>query len=169
MAVVTADSRPASERAALRQAMGRLRFAEQRDGVWLRPDNLPTGSPGESRSVAEAQCAFFSARPAGPSAELAASLWDLETWDRQARTLVAEMERLGEPLRSGPTRAALAEGFVCAAAVLRHFQADPLLPSELLAGDSSGVALRADFDRFYLDYQSALAEWFAARDPRPRD
>jgi len=40
MAIVTGGRRSAADRAELRTALARLRLAEWREGVWLRPDNL---------------------------------------------------------------------------------------------------------------------------------
>ena len=57
---------------------------------------------------------------------------------------------------------ALAPGFVMSAAVLRHFQADPLLPSELLPARWPGAALRDEYDRFDAAYRAVLREWFRA-------
>ena len=47
------------------------------------------------------------------------------------------------------------------AAVLRHFQADPLLPAELLDRHWPGARLRADYDRYDAAYRGALAGWLA--------
>src|SRR3954464_14291496 len=41
MAVITADRRSAPDRANLRERLRAARLAEWREGVWLRPDNLP--------------------------------------------------------------------------------------------------------------------------------
>ena len=46
------------------------------------------------------------------------------------------------------------------AAVLRHFQADPLLPEELLPRGWPGRALREDYDRFDLAHRALLREYF---------
>jgi phenylacetic acid degradation operon negative regulatory protein len=169
MAVVTAEARPAADRAALRSAMALLRFAEQRDGVWLRPDNLPADRLPSARAVIAAQVTTYTARPDLDAAELAAALWDLGAWIDRAATLGCDLERAGADLTREPTRDALADGFTTSAAVLRHFQADPLLPPELCGPDWNGDALRADFGRFDTLYRSSLSRWFAAHDPGPRD
>ena len=66
---------------------------------------------------------------------MAHRLWDLTTWSQRARDL------LRRPRALAPDRPdALAPGFELSAAVLRHLQADPLLPAELLP---AGVAGRA--------------------------
>lgn len=171
MAVVRAARRPANQRAQLRAAMTTLRFGELREGVWLRPANLdPERSPAAAAALA-GQCHRFDVdslqaapRDSGPerdgTTDLAASLWDLTGWATRARVLSTALDALvGTLERHDPT--ALAPGFVLSAAVLRHFQADPLLPDELLAPDWPGDDLRRRYDRYDRAYRSLLAEWFS--------
>lgn len=148
MAVVGGGERqPARERTARRDALGRLRYAELREGVWLRPDNLdPTRLPEVQARLAGA-CRFFAATPDDDPTALAASLWDLDGWASTARVLRADVRTLRGPLEAGDD-AALGPSFVVSAAVLRHTQADPLLPTELLPDDWPGDDLRADYERF---------------------
>ena len=54
---------------------------------------------------------------------------------------------------------ALAPGFELSAAVLRHLQADPLLPAELLPADWPGAALRAIYDAWDARYRTTLRDW----------
>jgi len=160
MAVVVDGRRSATERGELRDAMRVLRLAEVREGVWLRPDNLDTGHAPEAEQVVDRQCRRFSARPQDePAAELAARLWDLDAWAERARRLRAEMHGLVGRLEDGDTDA-LAPGFVTSAGVLRHFLADPLLPSELVADGWPGPALRADYDRYDHAFKAVWSEWF---------
>lgn len=162
MAVVAAGSRPAAERAGLRAAMHRLRLAEHREGVWLRPDNLDADRLPAAAALVDAQCRWFSVEPdvslEHPDDELAAQLWDLEEWSARALDLRRRMHGLVSRLDEGDTDA-LAPGFVLSAAVLRHFGADPLLPRELLPRHWPGTALRVDYDRYDLAYRSLLAGW----------
>lgn len=147
MAVVTADRRSASDRADLRAALTRLRLAEWRGGVWLRPDNLtiePTG-------VAADHCAWLRADVDEPP-----HLWDLDGWAKDARALLDE---LAEP----PSIDALAPGFVVSAAVLRHLAADPLLPPALLPAGWPGGDLRRVYDDWDRAYRRLLATWHRAR------
>ena len=46
------------------------------------------------------------------------------------------------------------------AAVLRHLQADPLLPEDLLWMGWPGTALRDDYDVYDRAYRSLLRDWF---------
>lgn len=142
MAVITAESRPAADRAALRQAMGALRLAELREGTWLRPANLLYDRP----PAVTAQCTFLIGRPEGDPARLAASLWDLEGWSRRSRELLDALDPGLPP----------AEQFVVAAAVLRHLLADPLLPDALLPAGWPGTDLRRRYEEFQRDFDRLL-------------
>ena len=68
---------------------------------------------------------------------------------------------LGALAPDGPE--ALAPGFELSAAVLRHLQADPLLPAELLPDDWPGVGLRATYDEWDARYRATLREWSRTR------
>lgn len=162
MAVVAAGSRSAAERAGLRAAMQRLRLAELREGVWLRPDNLARDRLPAASEVVDGQCRWFGVEPdvtlEHPDDELAAQLWDLEAWATRALDLRRRMHSLVSRIDEGDTEA-LAPGFVLSAAVLRHFGVDPLLPRELLPRHWPGSALRVDYDRYDRAYRALLADW----------
>lgn len=159
-ALVPAEARPAADRAALRRAMGALRFGELRDGAWLRPDNLPPGTLPAAEAVAADQTLVVIGPLAGGAdpASLAASLWDLDGWARTADQLVHELGPLQQRLDAGDA-SALAEGFVVSAAVLRHLQADPLLPDPLLPAAWPGALLREAEDRFDQTFKVVLRGW----------
>ena len=53
----------------------------------------------------------------------------------------------------------MAPGFELSAAVLRHLQADPLLPAELLSADWPGAPLRATYDQWDARYRTTLRDW----------
>ena len=164
MAVVVADRRPAPARTELRNAAAQLRLASLREGVWLRPDNLAPDRLPSARAVVDRQCQVFDARPVGtdePSA-LAASLWDLDRWSTGAAALARRIGELVEALESGDLDS-LAPGFLASAAVLRHLQADPLLPTELLPPDWPGAALRADYDRYDVAFKQVWRAWYKAQ------
>lgn len=160
LATVDGDAgRSAADRTALREACRQLRLAELREGVWARPANLdPDRSPEASRVVARWCHRWTGARPE-PQPEVA-ELWGLAGWAARAEDLRQEMAALVEPLEAGD-RAALAPGFVTSAAVLRHLQGDPLLPSALLPGDWPGDGLRHDYDRYDAAYRAVLRTWLA--------
>ncbi len=162
MAVVIGGARIPSDRAELRRAMDRLRMAEMRDGVWLRPDNLDRADGAWQSDVVDRQCEQFSAEPRltleRDDAALAGELWDLHAWASRAHDLRRDMHHLGGQLEAGDT-AALAPGFVLSAAVLRHLLADPLLPPELLPRRWPGQAIRTDYDRYDTVYRAVLVDW----------
>ncbi|OQD56871.1 PaaX domain-containing protein, C- domain protein [Streptomyces phaeoluteigriseus] len=139
MAVVTATGRGPAERAELRTGLTRLRLAELREGVWLRPATLSRPWPAELDGVTR----YFTARPDTPARELAAVLWPLEEWAAQGRALLAHLARADRP----------GDRFTTFAAVVRHLLADPVLPPELLPADWPGAALRAA----YADFQREVA------------
>jgi len=150
MVVVTGSGRSPEERSARRKRMALARLAEQREGVWLRPDNIelvpdPAGDP---------DAALFSATPAGDAVELASSLWDLTGWAGGAARLHRRMEAMPP---TGPGD--LAPGFVLSASVLRHLQADPLLPPALLPDTWPGPSLRDAYDRWDREYRKVLRTW----------
>jgi phenylacetic acid degradation operon negative regulatory protein len=139
IAVVTAARRSPAERLAFRTAMTELRLAELREGTWLRPANLVRKRP---ELVAE-QCTFLTGRP---ESDLTGTLWDLPGWAARARELESALDEATD----------LASTFILAAAVLRHFLADPLLPPELLPDDWPGTRLRTRYEDFDKHFVSTL-------------
>lgn len=152
MAVVVADRRSADERAALRAALLSARYAELREGVWTRPDNLPGDRP------AAPGCEWIKATFADP-AETAASLWDLAGWSARAAALDEAMAAWLPRLRAEGA-AVLAPTFVLSADVLRHLQSDPLLPRELLPRAWPGTPLRTAYDAFDRAFSDAWRDWY---------
>ena len=153
-AVVVADGRrAAAERSALRAALAAARLAELREGVWLRPDNVDVAA------VEAPELRWSTLVPDGDPAELAAELWDLPGWAGDADRLRARMDALLPGLERGD-RTVLADGFVLSADVLRHLQADPLLPAELLPDGWPGADLRREYDRYDRAYRAVLRAWF---------
>ena len=153
VAIVVQDRRDAVARAELRAALESVRLAELREGVWLRPDNIDVVWP----DVVREQCTIVHGRDVDPS--LVDRLWDQPQWIATAQQLRDALAQLVGPLELGDT-GALADGFVVSAAVLRHFQADPLLPEELLPRAWPGTALRSEYDRFDAAYRAVLRDWF---------
>jgi phenylacetic acid degradation operon negative regulatory protein len=161
LATVDGDARrPATDRAALREACRQLRLVELREGVWARPDNLAPDRSAEAAAVVATWChRWWAARPEpSPSVD---DLWDLHAWAATADALRAEMHALVEPLAAGGHHA-LAPGFVTSAAVLRHLQADPLLPPALLPSSWPGDALRREYDGYDAAYRAVLHTWLTA-------
>ena len=116
--VITSVGTDARTRAGLRTTLQQNRFAELREGVWLRPDNLKIALP-RRRAVAGAGAARLrrpprrTGRPTVGSAGLGAHRQASCSTDMAAATDV-------------PGR------FVAAAGMVRHLLTDPVLPDELL-------------------------------------
>lgn len=138
LAVVVVAGRPGPERAALRDRLASARLAELREGVWTRPANLRRPPAYADDPVLRA----FRARPGGDDAELAASLWDLDSWATRGRHLLGRLEANLEP----------ALRLAAAARLVRHLASDPLLPADLLPAGWPGPDLR----RAYAGYQDEL-------------
>jgi phenylacetic acid degradation operon negative regulatory protein len=116
----------------------------------MRPDNLEVRlDPEVGRDST-----VLGARPEGDPRALAAGLWDLEGWGHRAGKL---MQAMNTRATSGP--ADLAPGFELSASVLRHLQADPLLPDELLPAGWPGGALREQYGGWDAGYRSVLDKW----------
>ncbi len=150
MVVFDGGRRTATERASHRRELVRARLGELREGVWLRPDNLAVDLAVDLAGRTHR----MRARPDTPD-ELAQRLWDLDGWAGRARDLLG---RLATP----PTAETLAAGFVLSAAVLRHLQADPLLPSALVPTAWPGGELREVYDAWDAAYRALLADWHRA-------
>lgn len=144
--VGSGSARAAADRALLRQALSDLRLGELREGIWMRPANLPPDRAPEARAVTTVQCLWVRRADVEPTPD-PAELWDLTSWVAGARALQSELAGLLPGVEAGDT-AALRAGFVTSAAVLRLLQRDPLLPAGLLPADWPGDALRRDYDRY---------------------
>jgi phenylacetic acid degradation operon negative regulatory protein len=127
-------------------------LAELREGVWMRPDNVELSLP----ESLDADLELMTATPQDPRA-LSGWLWDLSAWSARAGVLLGGLNSLASDRPE-----ALASGFELSAAVLRHLQADPLLPTELLPADWPGPRLRAVYDEWDARYRTTLREWSRA-------
>lgn len=158
LALVAPDRRTANERATFRDAARRLRFAEVREGVWARPDDLDRRRLPEARAVVDRQVTWVhSARPDDVTAFVDA--FDLDRWGLVASELLDELVAT-QPALDERDAGALADTFVTSAAVLRHLVADPLLPTELLPPGWPGPALRTAYDRFDAAFKATWRDWF---------
>lgn len=128
LVVVTTAGRTAADRAELRTALGELRLAELREGVWTRPANLDIDWPARVDEVSDR----FSGASVTAAADLVGRLWDLAGWARTARALLAATDTTDPVLR-----------FTACATSGRHLLTDPVLPPALLPDDWPGDELRA--------------------------
>ena len=131
--VITSVGIDARTRAGLRVALQQNRFAELREGVWLRPDNVAAILPDDVLSRVRVMRGYDD-RPV----ELAGQLWDLPAWTRTGESLLHDMAAAPDV----PGR------FVAAAGMVRHLLTDPVLPAELLPEGWPGTELRESYARF---------------------
>ena len=149
VAVVTTTGSTAEVRSARRRALTYARLAELREGVWMRPANVAVLLP----DFLDGDVELMQAQPDGAD-RLAHRLWDLDAWADRAGELLGRLRALAP---DGPE--ALAPGFVLSAAVLRHLQADPLLPAELQPREWPGARLRETYDGWDARYRATLRTW----------
>ncbi len=157
IAVVTADGRSSEARAALRRELRHAHYAEQREGAWVRPDNL-----GEEGLVErDRQCRIWRGTPDGDPMELAEALFEPARWGVQAVEHDEALRRATVALEQARgDGGAIAGAFLAGAGALAHLRADPLLPAALLPADWPGGALRDAYEHFQPRFDRAVAEWF---------
>jgi phenylacetic acid degradation operon negative regulatory protein len=164
LAVVGSGARTAAERSALREAGRHLRLGEVREGVWTRPDNLPrTAAPRDAWETADAQCTWWTARPASDDgAALATRLFSPHDWAQRARKLHGHLVASTKSVSNGDGPA-IAAAFVVGAAALAHVRADPMLPVELCEPGWPGGVLRDAYAEYQRAFSDAVREWFRTR------
>lgn len=131
--VVTSVGSDARTRAGLRAGLSERRFAELREGIWMRPDNIDV----ELGADLAVHTRLLTARDEHP-AELAGALWDLAGWAAAGHALLTAMADAADV----PGR------FIVAAAMVRHLRSDPVLPAELLPPDWPGDRIRKRYAEF---------------------
>ncbi|MEP6624448.1 MAG: PaaX family transcriptional regulator C-terminal domain-containing protein [Acidimicrobiia bacterium] len=156
MAIVVGDARPARVRTDLREALRRARLAEWREGVWMRPANLPD-------LVEDSRCEWVDARPDLDAARLADRLFRPVTWRQGADALLARLDAATTTMRTDPEDG-MTDAFLAGAASLRHIRADPLLPAVLLPEPWPGRALRAAYRVYQREFTLIARAWFRASD-----
>jgi phenylacetic acid degradation operon negative regulatory protein len=147
--VVVGGARSAADRAALRRGMASQRFAELREGVWIRPDNVEVDL--------DPACVWF----VGPSDEHldVDALFGLDEWAATARLLLDALDDTIGSLRDHDADA-LGETFIIAAATTRHLTVDPLLPPALLPPDWPGGKLRNAYDEYQDHFSATWRHWY---------
>jgi phenylacetic acid degradation operon negative regulatory protein len=152
LAVVHRGGREPDERVALRRELEHRRMVPLRDGVWTRPDNLPS-----SESLRSPHCSWWSADPLS-WVELDAILESFGVEAREERTCEL-LELLSQATDRLPDADALPSAFVTGAAVAQHLRRDPLLPQELLPADWHAGELRAAYRVYLARFSRAVAAW----------
>ena len=152
MGVMRAAKRTARQRAELRVSLRQQRLAELREGVWVRPDNLP--------AITHPECVWVT----GTLDETidVAALFGTDEWASVARELLDDLAATA-PRLAARDADVLAETFVIAAAATRHLTLDPLLPRELLPRDWPGDALREAYDAYQSDFTATWRQWFKSQ------
>jgi phenylacetic acid degradation operon negative regulatory protein len=162
LAVVRLDRRSAVDRLELRKAATALHLAELREGIWIRPDNLDPQRAPTARAVLDRQCIHFHSATSDIAPEVVASLFNLATWSRDARRLIAAMvDELSTNSAGDDSAAALAHQFALSIAAVRHLELDPLLPPELIVEEWPGASLRGTYREFDSTFKQRLYETFA--------
>ena len=128
----------------------------------MRPANLlQNRSPLVRQRVAPDVLWFCVALPADqPAAPFAQRLFPIDTWAARATSLTTALRNSSRALARDD--AALVDGFMLAAAVLRHFVHDPQLPPELLPAAWPAPALLDSYNEFQAAYGQLLREFFKA-------
>lgn len=134
LVVVTAVGRSAADRADLRAALGRLRLAELREGVWTRPDNLRRRFP----AALDPFVRRFTARAEHDPDRLVHDLWDLPAWSARGHALHDHFTASTNP----------ATRIAAAAAIVRHLLTDPVLPPLLQPPGWPADTLRATYTHY---------------------
>ncbi len=141
MVVVVERGRASQQRAALRAEMAQARYAELREGVWLRPDNLHAPRGGDPAAAGAPEGAqSFTTLPDDDRA-LTRQLWDLPLWATRANHLLAALESPARPI----------EHLATAAATVRHLRTDPALPDELAPEHWPADRLRWAYEDYRTD------------------
>jgi phenylacetic acid degradation operon negative regulatory protein len=141
MLVITSVGIDARTRSAMRTTLQQQRFAELREGVWMRPDNLDSEPDAVLDPDIRARLRVLTARDDEP-ADLARQLWDLPGWAHAGNELFDEMASADD----------LPGRFMTAAAIVRHLLTDPVLPAELLPREWPGARLRAAYTDFAAEF-----------------
>ena len=155
MAVAGGDARPAAVRADVRVALRRAGLAEWREGVWIRPANLPD-------LAEDPRCSWLDVTPDDDPTALAKRLFAPSAWSRHADELLRRLDQTTAAMADHP-EASLADAFLAGAATLRHIRADPRLPKMLLPEAWPGTALRNAYGAYQHQFASAARAWFRAQ------
>ena len=118
--MVTVAGRDPAARAELRAALRAARLAELREGVWVRPANLPCDLSRHPEVVT-----WREARPEADAQRWSVSCGTCPAGHRRARLLLDAADEHDLPGRAG-------ERFTVMAAIVRHLLDDPALPAELV-------------------------------------
>lgn len=134
VAAVVSNGRDRVSRLHLRRWMLAAHFGELREGVWMRPDNLPW----RPDAAIAADLETLHARPTTEDAALVDQLFAPGVWAAIGRDLLDQARASVSPR----------DRLTAYATIVRHLTHDPLLPAELLPSDWPGRALRTAYASF---------------------
>jgi phenylacetic acid degradation operon negative regulatory protein len=152
VAIVDAEGRSVAERREFRSRMRQHRMGELRPDIWLRPANI-AGPPSNGDLLVTR----------GPIEQhdptvLVARLWDLDELAQTARVLTTAAQEATASLADADP-GVLPDTFMTSVAVVRFFQREPLLPSELVRSDWPVDGLRSAYEQLEAAHM-ALMESF---------
>ncbi|WP_217132983.1 PaaX domain-containing protein, C- domain protein [Leucobacter chinensis] len=140
--VLLGPGRAAADRAQTRAMLTEARYAELREGVWMRPDNLANEVP-----LITAEHTTMLAMPADDRA-LARMLWNTEVWAAEAREVLNLMRQSTDHMVQ----------LRAAAAAVRLLELDPALPDELTPERYPADELRWAYEDFRRDLTTTYIE-----------
>ena len=158
---VVGEARAAADRArAARAPPPRLRLAELREGVWLRPDNLRPAVLPDAEAVVADQCRTLRApSPTASPADLAADLWDLDGWADRAHALRRRLGAVVGALDAGDL-AALAGASSSPPPCCATSRPTRSCPPSCCPAAGPATTLRADYDRYDPAYKAVWTAWY---------
>jgi phenylacetic acid degradation operon negative regulatory protein len=157
LVVVDATRRSAADRSALRESLRGAHFAEVREGVWTRPDNLAVPDDPSVRDHTHRWLAV----PATVSAhELTERLFAVGARAERGTLLLDALEQATGSVKTEHPAEMLPAAFIAGAASLQHIRRDPLLPAELLPREWPGDALRRQYRRYERAFSEAVGRWY---------
>lgn len=145
--VLTGQGRSVEERLTTRAGLSAEHFAELREGVWMRPDNLVTNTAGPEFTAAHVSMLSIVDDARG----LSRRLWDLDTWSAEARIVVGALAG-PDPSGTGSRTDLNIVRLRAAAAAVRMLATDPVLPEELMPEYWPADELRWEYEEFRRDF-----------------
>ncbi len=140
---------PVAARRASLKALLRLGFREGLAGMWVRPDNLKGGLSAAREKLAalglESGAAIFLGEAFSKEVtdRWEKDLWPLDEIESAHERALADLERSTPRISRLSRPEALAETFRLGGAAIRSLALDPLLPDEILSGETRRALTQA--------------------------
>ena len=156
---------PPADRAVLRCGHDPARrMAELREGVWLRPDNLPADRSPEAPAAAARQCLWSPPCPTATRRPIAAGAVGPGRLGRPTPDVLRRRDgRAAAPARGRRHRARWPTGSCSRAdGAAPRSSADPLLPDEPAARPAGPApTCAATYDRYDAAFKAVWRDWFS--------